>query len=209
MKEKLFKVTEIFQSIQGEGAQAGMPMVFVRFSGCNLKCKFCDTKHDFFDEMTAKQIVDTVLQKWGKVGRVSGPVCLTGGEPTLQVTPALLDVLRQNDCPIYIETNGTRRLPGLTSAYLGVTVSPKKPMKADQKYEYQCHRASLKIVFDIRNPNLDKIIQTWGSIDWDSRYIQPVYVDDKPINLLPVFGFLAENPGWRLSLQTHKMIGLR
>lgn len=208
MKEKRFKITEIFHSIQGEGPQAGMPMVFIRFSGCNLRCSFCDTRHDTFVEMTAKEIAADTLARWKKMGRDGGPVCLTGGEPTIQVTSELLEALWPNHS-IYMETNGTKRIPGATSYYAGITVSPKKPMRADQKWNFQCHRASLKVVFDIANPALEKIISTWGELSWNHKFIQPVYRGKKPIDMLMVLGFLAENEGWRLSLQTHKMIGLR
>jgi organic radical activating enzyme len=210
MKEARYKVTEIFHSIPGEGPQAGMPMVFVRFSGCNLRCSFCDTRHDVSEELTANEILGRVEAAWDKVGRTEGerPVCLTGGEPTLQVTSELLETLWPKHT-IYMETNGTRRIPGATSYYSGITVSPKKPMRADQRWDFSCHRASLKVVFDITNPALEKIISTWGELSWDHKFIQPVYRGKKPIDMLMVLGFLAENPDWRLSLQTHKMIGLR
>ena len=99
------KINEIFYSLQGEGFHAGTPAVFVRFSGCNLKCDFCDTRHEEGKSMTDEEIVEEVLRYPSRM------VILTGGEPGLWVDDALIEALHKAGKYICIETNGTCVLP--------------------------------------------------------------------------------------------------
>ena len=111
------KINEIFYSLQGEGFHAGTPAVFVRFSGCNLKCDFCDTRHEEGKDMTDEEIVEEVLRYPSRM------VILTGGEPGLWVDDALIEALHKAGKYICIETNGTCVLPEQID---WVTCSPKQ-----------------------------------------------------------------------------------
>ena len=114
------KINEIFYSLQGEGYHTGTPAIFVRFSGCNLKCDFCDTQHEEGKMMTDDEIIAEV-KKYPAV-----TVVLTGGEPSLWIDDELIDRLHQAGKYVTIETNGTRPLP---AAIDWVTCSPKQGAK--------------------------------------------------------------------------------
>ena len=111
------KINEIFYSLQGEGFHTGTPAVFVRFSGCNLRCSFCDTRHEEGVMMTDEEIVEKVSSFPARM------VILTGGEPSLWIDKALISRLREAGKQICIETNGTRPLP---DGIDWVTCSPKE-----------------------------------------------------------------------------------
>ena len=114
---KTFRVNDIFYSLQGEGRNTGRAAVFVRFAGCNLRCPFCDTEFDTFREMTAEEIVVAISQFPARF------VVLTGGEPTLQVDEAFVDLLHQHGFEVAMESNGTRPAPNNLD---WLTVSPKE-----------------------------------------------------------------------------------
>ena len=99
------RVNDIFYSLQGEGYHTGRAAVFVRFAGCNLRCSFCDTEFDSYREMTADEIVTAISQYPARF------VVLTGGEPTLQVDEAFVDLLHQHSFEVAMESNGTRPAP--------------------------------------------------------------------------------------------------
>ena len=107
MNAKTYRVNEIFFSLQGEGFWTGTPMVFVRLSGCNLKCPFCDTDHSAFQEMTAGEIVKEAMA----AGNTCRRICLTGGEPSLQADEALLKAFHEAGYTVHMETNGTLPVP--------------------------------------------------------------------------------------------------
>ncbi|MBP5641807.1 MAG: radical SAM protein, partial [Paludibacteraceae bacterium] len=112
-----YKVNEIFYSLQGEGLHTGEPAIFIRFSGCNLACPWCDTDHKAFTEMTAEQITSKCNHYPAQL------VVLTGGEPALQADDALIAALHDAGYYIAIETNGTHSLPDDID---WVTCSPKE-----------------------------------------------------------------------------------
>ena len=123
---KTYRINEIFYSLQGEGFHSGTPAVFVRFSGCNLACPFCDTDFSAYEEMTARQIAERVeaLLPEETLSLRSPIIVLTGGEPALQVDRELLIGLHTLlSLPIHIETNGTLPLPEEID---WVTCSPKE-----------------------------------------------------------------------------------
>jgi organic radical activating enzyme len=189
-----YKVNEIFYSLQGEGYWTGTPMVFVRLSGCNLKCPWCDTSHESGAEMTADEIVDAVNRaNTGGVRRI----CLTGGEPLLQVDAPLLDALHAHNYLIHIETNGTLPRPaGLD----WVTMSPKGRTVLDNPDE-------IKVVFEGGAPDLSKWEALCGNL-----FLQPCDTGDPAKNseiLNETIYYVKQNARWRLSLQTHKIINIR
>lgn len=195
----MYKVNEIFYSLQGEGYWAGTPMVFLRLSGCNLRCPFCDTAHEEGTMMSAAAIV-TEIQKADEGN--SRRVCITGGEPLLQLDMELVDALENKGYKIHLETNGTLPLPCFIN---WVSVSPKKGARVaihpDDINE-------VKIVFEGKAD--DSLIRRWK--DESLRYIQPCDTGDPAKNkeyIAKAVEFVKQHPGWRLSLQTHKLIDIR
>lgn len=184
---KKIKVNEIFYSLQGEGRNTGRAAVFVRMSGCNRKCPFCDTDFEKFTEMTEQDIVNEARKYPARF------VVLTGGEPGLQVTDTLIDLLHSADFTVAIETNGSVQLPDNID---WVTVSPKggeiKVTRADE----------LKVVFDGKEPTVPP--QCAEAL----KYLQPMDTGDKEKNntiTAQCVEYIKSHPEWRLSLQTHKL----
>lgn len=196
------KINEIFYSLQGEGRFVGTPAVFVRFSGCNLKCDFCDTAHESGDDMTVNDIVDSVCKF------PAHHVVLTGGEPTMQITVALLDALLHAGKIIHIETNGTRQIaPEILSRIDWITVSPKfGMMPVIQRID------ELKIVFDMNHREYVEKLADVEITHNECYYLQPCDrndVDYNSRNIAECINYIKQNPKWKLSLQTHKTLGLR
>ena len=182
----MYRINEIFYSLQGEGFWTGTPMVFVRFSGCNLQCPFCDTDHTAFSEMTEEEIVAAVLKEGGPCRRA----CLTGGEPSLQVDATLVKALHEAGFILHIETNGTRALP---EGIDWITLSPKTEVilqKADE----------LKFVLsDGSDPD------HWEPFPATWHFLQPCSCQ----NTRETIDYVKAHPQWRLSLQTHKYLDIK
>ena len=178
------KVNEIFYSLQGEGYHTGTPAVFVRFSGCNLRCPFCDTQHQSGTEMTHEQIVDEVC-RYG-----TRHVVLTGGEPTLQADDHLVELLHLHGKFVQIETNGTHPVP---AGIDWITCSPKEGPYALSKVD------ELKVVY--QNQDVEAIAALF---DADHLMLQPCSCS----NTTEVVEYVKRHPHWRMSLQTHKFIDI-
>mgnify|MGYP003424190104 FL=1 len=179
------KINEIFMSLQGEGYHTGISSVFVRFSGCNLKCPFFFFLHEEYNEMTDDEIINIIKQY------ASSWVILTGGEPSLQVTDSLVDKIHKIDKKVAIETNGTNILPPNID---WVTISPKTNTLA----LYQANE--VKVVFQE-----GKDMEYWHkTIKADHYFLQPCSCQ----NTQKTIQYILEHPHWRLSLQTHKYIGI-
>lgn len=194
--EKTYRVNDIFYSLQGEGHNTGRAAVFVRFSGCNLHCPFCDTDFSRFETLTAPEIIRR-MQAFTPQGEDSPIVVLTGGEPTLQVDSDLLDAIHAAGFPfIAMESNGTKEPPdGLD----WLTVSPKENVSVRQCSE-------LKVLFNGTNEPDDLGIQA------TYYYLQPLDTGNEAENRQMVDGcieYIKAHPRWRLSLQTHKLIGIK
>ena len=189
------KVNEIFYSLQGEGRHVGTPAVFVRFSGCNLKCPFCDTAHHDFTEMS----VDDIMREVAK--HPARHVVVTGGEPTLQLTAELVDRLHRAGKYVQIETNGTHPLPAGCRVDW-VTCSPKDAPVVLQ------HIDELKVVFMSADQNMSLYDRFAASV----YSLQPCDVGDRAANdriLADAIAYCLAHPKWHLSLQTHKLINVR
>ena len=208
-----YSVKEIFLTLQGEGAQAGRRAVFLRFSGCNLWtgreqdrataiCQFCDTDFVGTDGegggkfATPEALADAVAATWG--AGVSGTpyVVITGGEPMLQLDEALIDALHAHGFEVGVESNGT--LPA-TPGIDWLCISPKAGSDVIQRSGNE-----LKLVWP--QPGSD-----WASMeDWafDHFLIQPMDSASRDANLKASIDFVMDHPRWRLSLQTHKALGL-
>lgn len=197
MKE--YRVNEIFYSLQGEGRWAGRAAVFVRFSGCNLKCPFCDTNFNDKTLMTATEIVQ-VAERWKECGFV----VLTGGEPTLQVDEELVDMLHWAGFYVAMETNGTREVPKNID---WVTCSPKSAYVSNSEIVLkQCNE--VKVVYDGEEGHEP---DTCG-IEANAYYVQPCDVGNETSNKVIIADcvrFVKENPMWKLSLQQQKILNVR
>ena len=198
-----FRVNDIFYSLQGEGHNTGRAAVFVRFSGCNLRCSFCDTDFSAFREMSADEIIREISLFPARF------VVLTGGEPTLQVTDGFIDQLHQAGFEVAIETNGTRPVP-LNIDW--VTVSPKEKTHPNPPCEGGSnHRQpdEIKVIFDGKTDPEDFLPSPQGGIRGE-LYLQPCDVGDPLKNKAitdACVEYIKQHPQWRLSLQTHKLVG--
>lgn len=178
------KINEIFYSLQGEGAHAGTPAVFVRFSGCNLKCAFCDTSHESGSEMSDEEIVEEVCKYPCRM------VILTGGEPGLWIDDALVDLLHKAGKYVSVETNGTQILPETVD---WVTCSPKEGTILRVK-----HVDEVKVVY------LGQDVSPYLLIEAKEHFLQPCSCQ----NTEEVIEYIKKHPQWRLSLQIHKLINI-
>jgi 7-carboxy-7-deazaguanine synthase len=208
-----YAAKEIFYTLQGEGVNAGRAAVFCRFAGCNLWsgreadrltaiCQFCDT--DFIGTdgdgggkfPTAQALAEAIAAKWPTGNTQRRFVVCTGGEPLLQLDPAAIDALHQRNFEIAIETNGTIPVPpGID----WVCVSPKSgaPLVVTRGDE-------LKVVYP---QAIDP--RSYEALAFNHFFIQPMDGRDSPATLQASIAFCLANPKWRLSLQTHKLIGIR
>ncbi|MES1986217.1 MAG: 7-carboxy-7-deazaguanine synthase [Pseudomonadota bacterium] len=208
-----YAVKEMFLTLQGEGMQAGRRAVFLRFAGCNLWsgrevdrasaiCRFCDTDFVGTDGAgggkfaDADAIVAAVSGFWGP-GEAGRYIVLTGGEPMLQVDDSLVDALHAAGFEIAIETNGTLPVhPGID----WVCVSPKAGSEV-----VQTSGNELKLIW----PQAGSDYETMEGWTFDHWLIQPLDDPDAARNVEAAIAFVMERPQWRLSLQTHKALGLR
>ncbi len=201
MDSRMFRVNDIFYSLQGEGHNTGRAAVFVRFAGCNLRCPFCDTQFDSFRSMSAADIVSAIAPYPARF------LVLTGGEPTLQVDEALVDVFHQQGYEVAMESNGTRRAPQNLD---WLTLSPKF-LAGQWRIDTTGQKADeLKVVFDgVSDPQ--QLIDSYPFLP-PLRYLQPCDTDEPQRNLLILndcIKYIEDHPQWRLSLQTHKLIGIK
>lgn len=190
-----YRVNSIFESVVGEGMNVGMFATFLRFSGCNSRCDFCDTQHEEHTVFSAEQVRN-------EVERLGNPLLvLTGGEPMLQVDEELLSVL--NRPFIAVETNGSIEIPeGIRKQIHHLAVSPKcyvsggVPLKVTEADE-------LKLVWT-ENLVPDEIA---GRGQWGAKLIQPDWNRWKE-QLPAILAFLKANHSWDLSVQIHKFLGI-
>ncbi len=196
----MWKVNEIFHSLQGEGYNTGTASVFIRLSGCNLHCSFCDTLHESGTMMSLQEIVDEVMRypqaPW---------IVLTGGEPSIWIDTAFINALKSKTGKrIAIETNGTRPLPGGID---WVTLSPKRGIGDSGEVPIvleQCDE--LKVVY------VGQDLTQYDCFKASHRYLQPCWTEDEAtriLNMRATVQKVMENPQWRLSLQTHRVLGIR
>lgn len=195
----MYPVNEIFYSLQGEGRWAGRPAVFVRFSGCNLRCHFCDTDHSRFQEMDAHSVLAAV-EKYP-----TDFVVLTGGEPSLYVDAQLVEMLHKAGKTVAIETNGTRRLPENID---WITLSPKDGYVDNSEVVLE-YADELKLVFDAANV---EAVERYASFNAKCFFLQPCDTGDRERNkaiTAAAVGWCLAHPQWSLSLQQHKILDIK
>jgi len=191
----LYSLNEIFYSIQGEGRNTGMPAWFIRFAGCNLNCRWCDT--DYSKKFYADE-EDIIFHNLDSNNCKN--IILTGGEPSLQDLMPLLIYLKGKGYYIAIETNGTNSLRRYEERELldWITVSPKeRPLRVDSQIN------EIKVIWP------SSIFQWCGSLESKYHYIQPCDDKNKEANTKEAIDIVKNNPKWRLSLQVQKMIEVR
>lgn len=207
-----YAVKEIFLTLQGEGGQAGRAAVFCRFSGCNLwsgreqdrasaVCTFCDTDFVGMDGPgggrfeTADQLADAVLAAWTG-GETSRLVVCTGGEPLLQLDAAAIAALKARGFEIAVETNGTLPAP---AGIDWICVSPKA-----QAPVVQTSGQELKLVY----PQIGVDPARFEDLDFERFYLQPMDGPDRDTATQAAMAYCLSHPQWRLSVQTHKYLGI-
>jgi 7-carboxy-7-deazaguanine synthase len=194
-----YKVNEIFFSIQGEGLNSGRACVFIRMSGCDLDCPFCDTIHDSFKEMSGDELVNEVNLRFitAKNKHFKPLVVITGGEPSLQDCNPLIILLHDEGYEVAVETNG------YDSTHIShadwVTYSPKEG-SLDKRKWYQ----EMKIVYD--GQDIDQYLDLLDSPGSVPILLQPM--SNLPENITKCLGMIMKYPQIRLSLQVHKIIGV-
>ena len=209
-----YAAKEIFLTVQGEGGQAGRPAVFLRFAGCNLwnglerdraaaVCTFCDTDFVGTDGdgggkfATADLLADHVASMWrGREGDPRLVVC-TGGEPLLQLDAPLIEALHARGFEIAIESNGTLAGP---AGIDWICVSPKADAPVVQTAGQE-----LKLVF----PQAKAMPDRFEGLDFERFWLQPMDGPDQAANTAAAIEYCLTHPKWRLSVQTHKYIGVR
>ena len=198
--EKTYPIVEIFHSVQGEGYHTGTPSIFIRFGGCNLQCSWCDTDFSKWDRMSITEIM-TILEQW-----TTRRIIYTGGEPAMQKLRPLSNELHSKGYNIAIETNGTIELKeGLVD---WICVSPKDMLYPEFSIK-QRKGDELKVVYTGQDLSMYDNLKK----GFDNLFLQPCYDESKDAgtngeNFHSTFDIVMQNPGWNLSLQTHKWMGV-
>ncbi len=209
-----YTVKEIYYSLQGEGAQTGRPAVFLRFAGCNLwsgreahradaVCRFCDTQFVGTDGPgggkfeSSADLADAVASAW-PAGQGAPYVVCTGGEPLLQLDSTAIDALHRAGFEIGVETNGTLEAP---DGIDWLCVSPKGNAPL-----VQTRGDELKLVYPQSEPEAQPA--RFEAMPFDNFFLQPLDCDERDANTELVVRYCLRHPQWRLSLQTHKYLGI-
>jgi 7-carboxy-7-deazaguanine synthase (Cx14CxxC type) len=211
MSKKRYAIKELFYTLQGEGAHTGRPAIFLRFSGCNLWsgreedrhkaiCKFCDT--DFWGtdginggKFNSSELAKNANEMWPADANNKFIVC-TGGEPLLQLDEELIEALHFYKFEIAVETNGTIVVP---DGIDWICMSPKANTKV-----LVTKGNEIKIVY----PQFGIDPLDYAKLDFEHFYIQPMDSEAQEDNILQAIIFCKENPQWKISLQTHKILGI-
>ncbi len=198
------RVNETFLSLQGEGYFTGTPAFFLRLSGCNLQCPFCDTDHQSFSEMSEEEIVAEASRHKPR------HIVITGGEPALQLTQSLVGKLHEAGFFVQVETNGTLPLP---EGIDWVTCSPKGLTPALSKGEGVQTINELKVLYKGIGDDPERFISPLRGEGMGVRLcLQPLDTGNAERNriiLRDTIAYIMEHPHWSLSLQTHKLLGIK
>lgn len=191
------RFNEIFYSIQGEGYFTGTPVIFIRFAGCNLNCSFCDTDFSWKFDLTINELLKRI-EKYPAYH-----IVLTGGEPSLQLKISkrgyseFVRVLRDKGYYVHIETNGTKKLPNNID---WITVSPKEVEYPNSLIVERGN--AIKIIYQGQD------IKKYEKMDFDYFYLQPLEKNGKT-NVKECVKMVKDNPKWKLSIQTQKILKIK
>lgn len=198
-----YPIVEMFQSLQGEGFNTGMPSIFIRFGKCNLACPWCDTNYNQFEPWSLEAILAKVESFTAK------NIIITGGEPTIQPNlDLLLDELKARGYFLAIETNGLKEVPSQIDY---IATSPKRLYQ--EKYLKRCIPFANEVRIVADENVLTFCEQIESQIKADHYYLSPCEIDGK-MNLLETITQIGElnqrtnKPKWQLSIQTHKIVGI-
>lgn len=217
----MYTVKELFPTLQGEGAHAGRAAVFCRFAGCNLwsgreedragaVCQFCDTDFVGSDGIGggkfnhAQELANAIEDSWKstEAGPQQRYVVFTGGEPLLQLDEDLITALHQKGFEVAIETNGTIKIP---KGVDWVCVSPKA---GSELIVLQANELKL-VVPQAGHDSLEKLMSRFEKMDYRNRFLQPMDGPNLKSNMELAVALCQKRPLWRLSIQSHKLIGIR
>ena len=190
------RVNEIFYSLQGEGGRQGEASIFIRLSGCNLNCNFCDTEFETGENMNTGQIISSIKKypcHW---------IVWTGGEPTLQLNDEILSFFKREGYLQAIESNGSQKLSELLDY---TVVSPKGNPEYVKKINFEVDEIRLPVQKDDQIPSIDSLP--------DAKYyfLSPIFDTNEKktqANIAFCVNYIKQHPEWRLSLQIHKLIGI-
>ncbi|AAP95492.1 radical SAM protein [[Haemophilus] ducreyi] len=198
-----FPIVEIFESLQGEGFNTGLPCIFIRLGKCNLACPWCDTNYNEYQKWTLEMILAKVKSYTAK------NIIITGGEPTLYANlTILLEQLKNAGYWLAIETNGLKAVPSQIDY---IATSPKKMYQEKYQREYLTQADEVRIVVDDDVTEFCALIEQ--KIQAHHYYLSPCEIEGK-MNLLETITQLGQlnqrvnKPKWQLSIQTHKIIGI-
>lgn len=208
-----YSVKEIFYTLQGEGANTGRPAVFCRFAGCNLwsglerdrataDCRFCDTDFVGVDGVgggkfkTPYELVKKVAMHWPSGQTINRFVVCTGGEPLLQLDKLLVDAFHQEGFEVAVETNGTC-IPQKGIDWLCVSPKGVVPLVVTEGDE-------LKLVY----PQNDALPEQFAALNFKYFFLQPMDGVDQKTNTQKAINYCMTHPKWRLSIQSHKVLGI-
>ncbi len=208
-----YSVKEMYLTLQGEGAQTGRPAVFCRFAGCNLwsgreadrataQCQFCDTDFVGTDGpnggkfATPQDLAAAIAALWPKGAAGTPCVVCTGGEPLLQLDAPLIAAIKAHGFEIAVESNGTIKAP---AGIDWLTISPKAGAALKQTTGHE-----LKLVY----PQADLMPEAVATLDFQLFYLQPMDGPDRAQNTQAAIAYCLAHPQWRLSVQTHKDLGI-
>lgn len=212
LENKIYSIKEIYYTLQGEGFHSGRPAVFCRFSGCNLWsgrevdrataiCQFCDTNFWGTDgenggKYASEALAEICSKLWPDPKSASKFVVFTGGEPMLQLDERLIDAFKQKNFEIAVETNGTIEVP---NGIDWICMSPKANTEIIVQKGHE-----LKLVFPQKNAEPD----LYEGYDFEHNFLQPMDGPDIEENIKKCIKYCKENPKWKLSLQTHKILNI-
>lgn len=198
-----FPIVEIFESLQGEGFNTGMPSIFIRFGKCNLTCPWCDTNYNQFEQWTLNEILAKVRSYTAK------NIIITGGEPTIQPNLSLLlNQLKKEGYFLAIETNGLKEIPPQIDY---IATSPKRMYK--EKYQRRCIEFANEVRVVVDGEVQAFCEQLESKIQADHYYLSPCEIEGKmnlleTITQLGILNQRANKPKWQLSIQTHQIVDI-
>lgn len=198
-----FPIVEIFESLQGEGFNTGMPSIFIRFGKCNLTCPWCDTNYNQFEQWTLNEILAKVRSYTAK------NIIITGGEPTIQPNLSLLlNQLKIEGYFLAIETNGLKEIPPQIDY---IATSPKRMYQ--EKYQRRCIEFANEVRVVVNGEVQAFCEQLESKIQADHYYLSPCEIEGKmnlleTITQLGILNQRANKPKWQLSIQTHQIVDI-